>query len=413
MVLSLKSSRNFRPLLFGMPRLASTFSHTALFVLTFPLVVLRSVGPESKGLHLGLVSGSAAVISILFVLAAGIYADHDSGNGKHKLRVIGSLCLSLPPLVIIALGQRYLFIAAALIVVFLSRILTDAALLTLLIDGDDLAPKENYSAALTFQHFLGSTLGAIAFGLFPLTIPFWGRPLFFPTAAVAFVISVLGIFGFWIATPTDPDKKRTPSHPPQKLNLSYDFKNFLGARICFLTAMMVVPIFLVFIVRDLMAAENVRQSAATLMICALIGGLIFSGFSGRIVQQLGEVRMLFRSGWTIALTAPVFIFGAPYSTLLAMGCMVVFGAGFGAVMAAGTSLSVKLASGVGQAGRLMALITASTFISQLLASALGGLLLDSLNRLGHFWGYRALLVMVALFFVLGAWFLNKIRIDNP
>ena len=114
---------------------------------------------------------------------------------------------------------------------------------------------------------------------------------------------------------------------------------------------MVVPIFLVFIVRDLMAAENVRQSAATLMICALIGGLIFSGFSGRMVRQMGEVRMLFRAGWTIALTAPVFIFGIPYSTLLAMGCMVVFGAGFGAVMAAGTSLSIKLAFGVGrQAG---------------------------------------------------------------
>ena len=60
----------------------------------------------------------------------------------------------------------------------------------------------------------------------------------------------------------------------------------------------------------------------------------------------------------------------------------------------------------------MALITASTFISQLLASALGGLLLDSLNRF-HFWGYRALLVMVALFFVLGARFLKKIRIENP
>jgi predicted MFS family arabinose efflux permease len=397
------------PFLFAMPRMAGTFSHTALFVLTLPLLLLQTVGPEHKGFHLAFINCSASFISLFLLWLAGSYVDRQLDGSRNRWLVSCTLFFALAPLAMISFVQGYAVLAIALIAVFLARVVTDAGLLATLTDDETLRPRESFTAPLIIMHFLGSVLGAVAFGLFPLSVPI-GRSLhFLPAGGAAFAMTCMALFCFLQATKKSSRTGRPT--PPQsvRLALTSDFKYFLVARSCFLAGILVVPLFLVFMVGDLMMAEDVRRTSAELMACLLVGGLLSSSVSGYFVRKIGEISLLLQVGLVLALIAPIFLVTLPRSDLLAMVCMIVFGAGFGAIMVAGTSLSIKLTADTGMSGRYMALVTMSTFLSQFLASASGGMVLDPLNQLGDNLGYWGLLVVVELFFFSGRWALQGIK----
>ena len=71
------SSENPNPILFGMPRFATMFFYTALVTLTLPLVVVEKAGEHVKGLHLGLVTGGAALLSVGILYLFGMYRDRE------------------------------------------------------------------------------------------------------------------------------------------------------------------------------------------------------------------------------------------------------------------------------------------------------------------------------------------------
>ena len=389
--------------------MAGTFSHTALFVLTLPLLLLQTVGPENKGFYLALVNCSAAFISLFLLWLAGSYVDRRPDGSRHRWLVSCALFFALVPLVVITFVQGYGVIAIALIALFLARVVTDAGLLATLTDDETLRPRERFTASLIVMHFLGSVLGAVAFGIFPLFLPIGQSLLILPAAGVAFALTCMALLCFLQAT--RKSNQTGKSNPPLsvRLALTSDFKYFLIARSCFLAGILAVPLFLVFMVGDLMMAEDVRRTSAELMACLLIGGLLSSTVSGRLVHKIGEKSLLVRAGIILALIAPIFLVALSRSTLLAMACMIAFGAGFGAIMVAGTSLSIKLAADTGMSGRYMALVTMSTFLSQFLASASGGMVLDPLNQLGDNLGYWGLLVVVELFFFCGGWALQGVK----
>ncbi|WP_153304819.1 hypothetical protein [Desulfocapsa sulfexigens] len=397
------------PFLFAMPRMAGTFSHTGLFVLTLPLLVVQITGPESKGFHLAFINCSAAFISLFLLWYAGSFVDRRADGRRHRWFVVTTVSLALPPLAMIAFVQGYGVVATAMIAVFLSRVVTDAALLTLLTDDERFRPREKFTASLVFMHFLGSIMGAAAFGFFPLSLPLTLSYAFLPVAGVAFVFTSMALLSFLLVTKDNGQigKEKLPLISP--LALTVDFKKFLMARSCFLAGILMVPLFLVFMVDDLMMVEDVKRTSAELMICLLLGGLLSSCFIEPVVRKVGEVALLLRAGGVLAVVAPVFLFMLSAGSPLVMVCMAIFGACFGAIMVAGTSLSVKLAANTGMSGRYMALVTMSTFLSQFLASASGGLVLDPLNRLGENLGYYGLLGIVELFLFCGWWALRGIK----
>ena len=65
-------------LLFGLPRFATMFVYTSLVTLTLPLLVVETVGDQSKGKHLGLITAAAALLSVGILYAFGRYRDRES-----------------------------------------------------------------------------------------------------------------------------------------------------------------------------------------------------------------------------------------------------------------------------------------------------------------------------------------------
>ena len=401
------------PILFGLPRFATTFYYSALITLTLPKIIQEAVGDQQKGLHLGSVMGLASLVSILLLYILGHLSDVYIQRSDRKRYQTCSLFLSLPPLLVFALGAGYPILVLSAITLICARSLSDASHLSILADQVDFEKKERFSTYISFYHFLGSGLGTLAFGYLPQTyepldISFHSTP-----AAISTAVILLVIAGFHFSyRPVSFLKEKVEPIPIDRprLIIPPNLMNLIAARLFFLAGILVIMTFLVFMVRDLLEAKDVKQTTALLYTGALVGALIFSFPAGRICEKTGERSMLLFVGVWLAVVPVVFIiFGRTYM-FVAMICMVIFGGGFAAMITSGISLITKLVPNPEVSGRIMAIVTASSFISQFLASISGALLLDPFNRLGKNYGYYALLAIIEIFFLFGGVFL--IRIDS-
>ena len=175
-----------------------------------------------------------------------------------------------------------------------------------------------------------------------------------------------------------------------------DLVNLLFARTFFLAGVLIVSTFLVFLVRDVLAAADVRRTAALLYGGTLAGALACAIPAGRLSERFGDRPLLLAAGAGIALVAPAFIGLAPGRPLVAMICMLVYGGAFAVVVSSGLSLTFALVNDPERAGRVLAIAGSTTFASQAIASGAGAVLLDPLNRWRPNAGYWGLLVFIEL-----------------
>ncbi|MBD3414675.1 MAG: hypothetical protein GF421_09635 [Candidatus Aminicenantes bacterium] len=402
--------------LFGLPRFATIFSYTALVVLSLPLIIVKNVGEHSKGLHLGLITGGGALLSVGAVYFFGLYRDRKNRIHQGFRYPIYSLALSFPALIIISLTKNYPVLIIAFLVLIISRAICESSHLAILTDQPDLENREHYTAGIAFWHFLGSGLAAVAFGFFPNPQSIFGIKLNSGLGIVAASIALVSIFGFYSIYScqgkthllrNDGEDQRVRFYMPK--NLMY----LILARFFFLAGILMVSTFLVFVVRDYIGAADVHKTTALLYTGSIVGALAASLPSGKIVQRFGEIPVLFFSGMTLASVTAVFFLLGPVFPLLQFPCMFLYGAAVSGVISAGLSLTVKLIPHPQLSGRMMALLTAATFLSQSLASISGALILDPLNRLQSNLGYFGLLAVLELYLILGGIFLFRIKALMP
>jgi len=406
------SSSEARAALFGLPRFATIYSYTALVVLSLPLIIVKSVGEHSKGLHLGLITGGGALLSVGAVYFFGLYRDRRSRINQGFRYPLYSLALSLPALVIISLSGNYPVLIIAFIVLIISRSICESSHIAVLVDQPDLKNREHYTAGIAFWHFLGSGLAAVSFGFFPQIRSILGVRLNSGLGFIAVFIVLVSMFGFYFINfqkgkiaflRNEQSDQKVRFHMPKTLMY------LILARFFFLAGILMVSTFLVFLVRDYIGAIDVQKTTSLLYAGSILGALAASLPSGKIVQRFGEITVLFYSGFTLASVTAVFFLLGPIFPLLQFPCMFLYGAGISGVISAGLSLTVKLIPHPQLSGRMMALLTAATFLSQSLASVSGALVLDPLNRLQSNLGYFGLLVVLELYLILGGIFLNRLR----
>lgn len=396
-------------LLFAMPRMAGTFSHTGLFILSLPLLLLSGESSSNKGAELALINSVAAICSIILLWFFGSTADRRTHECGNRWLVILCLALAVPPLIVLTFFKGIVAAALALVTIYLARVLTDSLMLAHLAEDDTLVPRKRFTTALVCMHFLGSLAGAAAFGCLPFSLTVVSGWSFLPVAGVATVLTVTALLSFVLATKESPINQKSTS-PYSPFSLTADCKRFLAGRCCFLAGILVVPLFLVYMIDDVMQVADVKGTSAELMVCLLVGGLLASAVSNRLMQKSGELLLLFRVGFLLAVIAPLFMLLLWKGSPLIYCCILLLGAGFGIIMAAGTALNVRLVGKTGIAGRYMALVTISTFLAQFLASAIGGVVLDLFNRVGENLGYVGLLVLVECFFCCGWLIMREIKV---
>lgn len=410
---SAPARRDCPALLFGLPRLATSYCHTALFVLTLPLIAQRLAGPGEKGWFLGLLTGGAAGLSILAVLVAGAYSDAGHGLENRLLRrraqVGYGLCAAAGLGLAAALGLGPWSLALVLAAVMPARTLTDTAALSLLAEHPGLRPVERFSSAVSLFHFLGSALGAAAFGLASLVSARLDAQPQTLVASLAPLLVVFCWFGFSVVARRSAGVATGANLIQRSWALTKPLTLFMASRVFFQAGMFIVPTFLLYMVEDLMHAPQVSVTAAWLVGLTLVGAASFSWPAAHLTRRIGEVPALLWAGSVLALAVTFFVLGAGWSNLVGFCCMALYGAASGLVMTAGISLNMKLMPKEGGTGRIMALLAVSTFLSQLMASVAGGLALDRLNQISPGRGYVGLLALVLVLLALGAGLLMRME----
>jgi hypothetical protein len=405
-----------RPLFFGLPRFATMFVYTSLVTLTLPLYIVEMVGDTNKGKHLGLITAAAALLCVGILYVFGLYRDRDIRLVQGPRYPLYGLLFILPGLFILTAGGGYGLLIFAYFIIIGARSFCEASHLAVLADRPESRGRERFTAGISFWHFLGTGLGALSFGFLPRTAWIRGGGITSNPAALAAALVSLSIFGYYLlyvrrreSGPALPATQRKPLPFALPKNLTF----LIGARISFMCGILIISTFLLYIVRDLIAAENVQQTTALLYGGSILGAVLAALPAGKLTERRGERFVLFLSGSILALIAVLFFTVGRFHPLLTLFCMVVYGAGFACTFSAGLSLTVKLIPHPRMSGRIMALITASTFLAQFLASLSGAAVLDPLNRVGHNLGYFALLMLIEAYFIIGGIFLAKIKGSHP
>ncbi len=388
------------------------FFYTALVTLTLPLVVVEKAGEHVKGLHLGLVTGGAALLSVGILYAFGVYRDRESRTRQGASYPLYGLALSLPALALIAFTENYSFLVVSFSILIISRSFCEASHLSVLTDRPELPDRGHYTAGITFWHFLGTGLGALSFGFMPELSSLFGLRLSSGLGAVSIIIVLLGMAGFSMVFYRPG--RRAPMirgiNPGRvSLEIPKSLRCLIMARFFLLSGVLIIATFLVFVVLDYLDAAETRKTASLLYFWSIVGAIISSAPAGKMMKLKGEIPVIFVSGATLAsVTAVFFLFGPDYPAIN-VPCMVLYGAGFAGIISAGLSLTVKLIPHPRMSGRIMAIITSSTFLAQALASISGALLLDPLNRIQENLGYFGLFGITEIYFLLGGIFLYRIK----
>ena len=400
------------PLLFGLPRFATMFFYIALVTLSLPLIVVDHAGEYNKGLHLGLITGGAALLSVGVLYVFGIYRDRKRRTYQGVRYPLYGLALSLPALVLISVSEYYAVLVIAFFILIISRSFCESSHLSVLTDMPDLKDRGHYTAGITFWHFLGSGLGALSFGFLSKSSNYFGLRLSSGLGIISSLIVLVSIVIFY--TIFFQSRKRERPVPEKRaqvirFELPKSLKYLIFARFFFLSGILIISTFLVFVVRDYIAADEIKKTTALLYAWSIVGAIISALPAGKLLKRKGEIPVLFFSGISLAtVSAGFFLFG-PKFPVINIPCMILYGAGFAGIISSGLSLTVKLIPHPQMSGRIMAIVASSTFLAQFLASISGALFLDPLNRIHSNLGYFGLLVIMEIYFIIGGVFLYKIR----
>ena len=400
------------PIIFGIPRFATMFFYTSLVILTLPLLVVEAVGEDSKGLHLGLITGGAALLSVGFLYVFGIYRDRKRRTYQGVKYPLFGLLLALPALVLISVSEYYAILVFAFFVLVVSRSFCEASHLSVLTDLPDLKDRGHYTSGITFWHFLGSGLGAFTFGFLPQLTDSLGWRLSSGIGTISIAVVAVSMLLFYLVffragalEDLEPGKKEKAIRFEIPRSLQY----LIYARFFLLSGILIISTFLVFVVRDYLGAAETEKTTALLYTWSIAGAILSAIPAGKLVKKKGEIPVLFISGISLALVTALFFLTGPVIPWIGIPCMIIYGAGFAGTISSGLSLTVKLIPHPQMSGRVMAIIASSTFLAQFLASLSGAVLLDPLNRLHSNLGYFGLLAFIEMYFILGGIFLYKIR----
>ena len=190
-----------------------------------------------------------------------------------------------------------------------------------------------------------------------------------------------------------------------------DFLWLLASRLAILMAAGSLQPFILFYLKDALglgdaAGPLVAPIAATVALSAALAAIP----GGTLTARYGRVRVVAASGIVGAIGAACFAVAPGYLALFPVA--IPFGVALGAFLSADWALMADLVP-ADQAGRYLGVSNTATAGAGLLAVALAGPLADLVNRISFGAGYRAIFVLAAIEFVVGAWAVGHVPEPGP
>lgn len=405
---------------------------TAILITLLPLQAELIGGAEFKGTTLGQILSIGAFASMVVAPLFGAWSDRVRtrwGRRKPFLiagtigNVLGLLALALIPSVPSALVPYIV----AFIWIELFNNLATAPYSGLIPDMVPAAQRGSASGWLGLMLMLGNFLGGVtglALGLIG------GIRGAYVIIAVIMVVGMLGT----VLTVHEPEP---PSVPPFRWGAflrglfepfrSRDFSWVFWTRFLVTLGTFTVQSFLLFYMKDVIAqgaeqfdytffgvklAGDAAGATSFFVLPLLFGAILSSLVAGMLSDRYGRKLMVYISGSLQALVVAVFLVAGGFELAVLMGF--IFGLGYGAYQAVDWALASDVLPSEDDYAKDMGVWHVSFTLPQVLAVPIGGILLDTFQRVGRDigrpnLGYTVLFAMAFIYFVLGTVLVRQVK----
>lgn len=399
-----------------------------------PTRVLSFATDSTKGTVLGLVTVVGALVSMLTGPIAGVLSDESRsrwGRRRPFLAVgIGLNCVALLALIGAATLLQFIL---AFVAVQLFANLAGSPYTALIPDQVPDMQKGKATGFAGFAEVIGRLVGAILGGLMislPGTAASIGAVLFFlpgglrthPMLPLVFLIigTTVGAMLFTVVRVHEQVPAAVPpADRPHLLRRAFvfDFRaeaNFtwlLAARGFNMLAINTVVTFLLYYIRDYLGFTDIGEanvrlgylfavSAVTTLPSSLIVGYL-------VDRHQRRKRWVYASSVGLALVCVGFLAVAGFNQALVVGAG--FGLCYGAYFTSDWALALALLPKNDEAAKYMGIWGIAGTFPQVLAPGIGGVLLDTFNRMGPNWGYPIVFATVVVYLVIGTAMLIKVE----
>jgi len=393
-----------------------------------PRLVEQAVPAAIKTTAISLIAGLQALVSIIVQPLSGAASDHlVTPWGRRRPLLVGGVLCQVVFVGMLAVVHAYW---AIVLVMLLNELASNTAqgpyqgLLPDLIPPGERGLGSGFLGASTLS---GQVVGvalcglAVQAGAVPLAVLFCCLSLFGGTAVTVLgVTETAGRTGRapalqvdWIRELLHPARWSTPVRRVvvevwgRDVLEHRDYLWLLVSRLAILMATGTLQPFVYYYLEDSIhlgsaAGTAVAPLAATVAFVALLSALP----GGAMTARWGRVRTVELSALSGALGAALFAVAPSYLSLFAIA--IPFGLALGVFLSADWALLTDVAP-LDQAGRYLGLSNTATAGAGLLAVAISGPVADLVNGFGYGLGYRAVFVLAAVEFVVGAWCVTRVH----
>ncbi len=411
---------------------ASNAHWGAILITLLPLQAESIGGSAFKGTTLGQILIAGALVSMIAAPLFGAWSDRVRTRwGRRKPfvvigtigNVIGLIALAFIPSEPAALPA---YIAAFIWIELFSNVAT--APYSALIP--DVVPREQRGSASGWLGLM-TMLGAAVGGTVGFALPHIGgiRGAYIAIA----IVLILGMLGTVLTVkepappPVAPFKAGEFARGMLEPFKSRDFAWVFWTRLLMTLGVFTVQEFLQFYMRDVVAggaatypytffgiqfADNAPAATSFFILALLVGAVASSLLAGWLSDRQGRKRVVYVSGALQAVAVAVLIFYGHFELVVIMG--VVFGIGYGAYQAVDWALASDVLPSEEDYAKDMGVWHIAFTLPQVLATPIGGTLLDRFQIVGQETGqanlgYTVLLGMACVYFVLGTVLIYQVK----
>jgi MFS family permease len=416
---------------------ALSFHWTVLTNNVIPTRTLSFATESTKGTLLGLVTVVGALVSMLTGPVVGVLSDESRSRwGRRRpFLVVGMLMNAIALLAVVAARSFAGFLLAFAAVQFFAN-LAGSPYTALIPDQVPDLQKGKATGFAGFADVLGRLVGAIVGGFMismpALAVAIGGVLVFLPMSLRAepmlplmllTVAVTLGAMLFTIAYVQEHPHETAPSPRSRLLWHAFAFdvraeKSFawlLTARGFNMLAVNTLVTFLLYYVRDYLGVHDIGEANAKLgylFAVSSVTTLPSSLIVGYLIDRHQRRKVwVYASGLGLALVSVAFVAVESFSGALWIGAF--FGLCYGAYFTSDWALALALLPRGNESAKYMGIWGIAGTFPQVLAPGIGGLLLDTFNRVGQNLGYQVVFLTVVLYLVIGTLMLIKVSEPEP
>jgi MFS family permease len=396
--------------------LAYNFHWGALLAIVLPSQIALIVGDEQKELYNGLIPSIGAAMSLVATPIAGAFSDRSTSRfGRRRPYLVVGTAINIVLLLALAgfgAGSSIWLFLLCYLGVQLGNNWSGGPYAGLI---PDVVPHDQRGAAsgwLALMTAVGFLLGAVAAGRLIA-----GSSYGAIYGLIAGVLALFLVITVWRVRErpltTDPGPFRAREFARSFWLRGTEYRNFYY--VLFTRALVTMGIYSVFtffqfFLRDVIRVEDAPLQTSYLIAIIIGAGIPTSLVAGRLSDRYGRKPLVYVSGGLMALASTIFIvvgFHPSLSFMFWVGAL--FGIGYGAYQAVDWALAIDVLPQGEAAAKDMGIWHVSLVLPQMLAPALTGVTLAAFKGSSLLFGYTAVFILTAVWFVLGTVFVRQIR----